>query len=234
MVVGGRRDCARGREVIVEYEPLPTIFRSRKRRGRPLSQRTAFYPGGEVDPVLRFRPLQGVLLGEQNPFYLKRRSCRNAARRERLVRRTATSLRVHKSFAQCSRCEHSVVGTVPVGRRFGGKETQGPRARSRLTAAPKPGRNVGSVLTRSGMCSPATEPSRPLPVGLIRRIAARGKDRAFSNGGLVVDLPRGDRSRDFHLENGYYSASGIPRSGREKTNLASNKASRFRRSEGMC
>jgi xanthine dehydrogenase molybdopterin binding subunit/xanthine dehydrogenase small subunit len=251
LVVGATPELCRAAaaKVIVEYEPLPSIFTIEEAINSGSFHSDANYiRRGDVSSAFASAPMtfEGELaFGGQDHFYLET----NAAWAERGEDGTIfiSSSTQHPSEVQHIVAHvldlpmHSVVVECPrMGGGFGGKETQAAMLASLAAlAATKTGRKVRIRFNRdqdmmiTGKRHPFLGKFR---VGFDKEgLLLAAKIDLFSNGGWSLDLSRAITDRAlFHLDNAYYIPN-VEFSGRvAKTNLPSNTAFRgFGGPQGM-
>ncbi|HEX4641516.1 MAG TPA: xanthine dehydrogenase molybdopterin binding subunit, partial [Chthoniobacterales bacterium] len=251
LVVGESQAACRAAaaKVVVEYEPLPSIFTIEEAiAGDSFHSDPNFIRRGDVTAALTNAPhtFEGEFsFGGQDHFYLET----NAAWAERGEDGSIfiSSSTQHPSEVQhivahvLALPMHSVVVECPrMGGGFGGKETQAATLASLAAlAATKTGRKVRVRFDRDQdmMITGKRHPFLgKFQIGFDNDgLLLAAKIALFSNGGWSLDLSRAVTDRAvFHLDNAYY----IPHlefSGQvAKTNLASNTAFRgFGGPQGM-
>jgi xanthine dehydrogenase molybdopterin binding subunit/xanthine dehydrogenase small subunit len=251
LVVGASQEICRAaaEKVIVEYEPLPSIFTIEEAiAAGSFHSDPNHIRRGDVGSALAAAPLTltGELsLGGQDHFYLETNAAWGETGEDGTV--FISSSTQHPSEVQHIVAHlldlpmHSVVVECPrMGGGFGGKETQAAMlAALAALAATKTSRKVRVRFNRDQDMM-ITGKRHPF-LGKFRAgfdatgLLLAAKVDLFSNGGWSLDLSRAITDRAlFHLDNAYYIPN-VEFSGRVvKTNLASNTAFRgFGGPQGM-
>jgi xanthine dehydrogenase molybdopterin binding subunit/xanthine dehydrogenase small subunit len=251
LVVGKTQELCRAAaaKVVVEYQPLPSIFTIEEAiAAKSFHTDANQIARGSIDAALKNAPLRiegGMSFGGQDHFYLET----NASWAERgedgavfISSSTQHPSEVQHIVAHVLGLRmHSVVVESPrMGGAFGGKETQAATfAALAALAATKTGRRVRVRLNRDQdmMITGKRHPFlATFDVGVDDQgFLQAAKIDIYSNAGWSLDLSRAVTDRAvFHLDNAYYIPNVLFRGHVARTNLASNTAFRgFGGPQGM-